>query len=350
MAKALALFSGGLDSSLAVRMVQEQNVEVEGIHFFSVFTTKGIRAEPDPLTRRAAEELGLCVRFEDNSEAFLDMVKHPKHGYGSHVNPCIDCRISNLMRAAEVMRGIGADFLVTGEVVGERPMSQNRNTLRHIEKETGLNGLILRPLSALLLEPTHPEKQGWVRREDLLSVSGRSRKPQLALAARFGLKHFSTPAGGCLLTDPGFSVRMRDLLDHCPACDLNDVNLLKVGRHFRLAPDVKAVVGRNERENEAVERLAHDSDILMEATTHPGPVTLVRGPATETHLRLAASVTIRYGKAAALPRTSIRTWTPADRKGRPAAFQAAAATPELLDELRIAASDAPHKNRPRKAE
>jgi len=286
--------------------------------------------------RASAKEIGLDLRMEDNSDDFFRLIKAPKHGHGRNMNPCIDCRIRNLNRAAALMREIGADFLVTGEVVGERPMSQNRGALSLIEKETGLKGLILRPLSAKLLATTIPEEKGWVDRERLLDISGRCRKPQLALARRFGLAHFESPAGGCLVTDPGFSFRLRELLNDSPDCGLDDVALLKVGRHFRLAPKVKAVVGRNQAENGHLISLAAEGDHLMEVAARPGPVTLVRGPVTEEQLREAGAITMAYGKAADMPSAIIRLWRPGREAEPERELAVSSAASQRIEALRIA--------------
>ena len=339
MAKALVLFSGGLDSTIAVALLKDQNIEVEGIHFYSAFTTRGIPREETLPVKEYARLLGLNLIVENNTEDFLRLIKNPKHGYGKNINPCIDCRIRNINRAAQVMREIGADYLVTGEVLGERPMSQNRGSLRLIIKETGLEGLLLRPLSAKLLAPTIPEEKGWVDREQLMSISGRSRKPQLALAKRFGIDKFPSPAGGCLVTDAGFSHRMRELLADDPDCDVNDVNLLKFGRHFRLGPKVKFAVGRHEEENSALETLAREGDLLLEVVTHPGPVSLVRGPASDEQLGLAASATIRYSKAIAVEHAAVRFWRPGERDIDARILEAAPADENALDRLRIAVAE-----------
>jgi len=335
MVKALALFSGGLDSSLAARLVLEQGVAVVAVHFHSVFTS---RDDPDAkvaFIRNAAADLGVEVVIEDNSEEFLGLVKHPRYGHGRNINPCIDCRIRNLRRAGEMMRDIGADFLVTGEVLGQRPMSQNRGAMDLVLRRSGLEGLVLRPLCAKRLAPTTPEQKGWVKREDLLELAGRSRKPQMELAKRYGLRLYSSPAGGCLLTDPGFAARMRDLLEADPDCGIHDVILLKLGRHFRLSPKVKAVVGRERAENDALESEAGFADILMEVVGRPGPVTLVRGPAGQDELNVAAALTMRYGKAAALDRAKIRTWRPDAGRDSGNRFETSPADPSLPDQLRI---------------
>ncbi len=336
MTKALALFSGGLDSSLAVCLMKDQHMEVHAVHFFSVFTTKGVTSRESPIVRAAAEEMHVPLLTEDNSEEFLALIKNPKHGYGRNMNPCIDCRIRNLNRAAVLMREIGAEFLVTGEVVGQRPMSQNRGSLRQIEKLTGLGGLILRPLSAKLLDPTLPEQKGRIDRERLPGISGRSRKPQFALAKQYGLRHFSSPAGGCLVTDPGFSERLRELLAHNPDCDINDVNLLKVGRHFRLSPAVKAVVGRNQQENDLLTALSRPGDALLHVTICPGPLTLVRGASDRDTLAASAALTVRHGKASAMRQAPVKVEIVGTADGPDRIVEAAPADEGLLDRTRIA--------------
>jgi hypothetical protein len=234
------------------------------------------------------------------------MLKHPRHGYGKNMNPCIDCKVLILKKAAEYMREIGASFIATGEVLGERPMSQRRDALALIEKEAGLQRLVLRPLSARLLEATIPEESGLVNREALLDIHGRSRKPQMELAARFSITQYPSPAGGCLLTDPGFSRRLADLLRERPDFDSNDVQLLKVGRHFRLGPAMRAVVGRDDADNQKILALARRGDTLMELTELPGPLTLCRGPFTPEALRRAGSIAARYSKGRSLPEVEIR--------------------------------------------
>ena len=240
--KAITLLSGGLDSTLASKMVMDQGVELEAVNFLTVFCTCTHRGESCLASQKAVNRLGIPLRVFNVSDEYLDVVKHPKHGYGSHMNPCIDCRIFMLKKTQAYMKEIGASFIVTGEVLGQRPMSQRRDAMRLIEKEAELDGFILRPLSAKLLPATVPEKEGWVSREKLLDIQGRSRKPQMRLADHFGIQDYPCPAGGCLLTDPGFSMRLRDLALHEPDFSLNDVHLLKTGRHFRLSPKGKLIV------------------------------------------------------------------------------------------------------------
>jgi tRNA-uridine 2-sulfurtransferase len=307
MHKALVLFSGGLDSLLATRMMQEEpGIEVVAVHFCSLFTGNHSPGDGELAAEKSARDLGLELIVEENSEILLNLIKHPKHGLGSNMNPCIDCRIRNVNRAKELMPELGADFLVTGEVVGERPMSQNRNAMRLIDKETGTAGILLRPLCAKVIEPTTPEEEGWVDREHMEAIHGRSRKPQMALAKKYDLKTYPSPAGGCLLTDPGFSLRMKDLLDHLPDCDVNDCLLLKVGRHFRLNPSAKVVVGRNQGENVALEKIVREGDHILQVTDLPGPISVVRGECSDEDMRLAAAITARYGKAMSEQSANVR--------------------------------------------
>ena len=295
--KAIALLSGGLDSTLAAKVVMEQGIELEALNFLTVFCTCTHRGESCLASQKAVDSLGISLRVFNVSEEYLDVVKHPKHGYGSNMNPCIDCRIFMLRKAKAYMESVGASFIVTGEVLGQRPMSQRKDSMRLIEKEAGLEGSILRPLSAKFLPASIPEKEGWVDRERLLNIQGRSRKPQIKLADHFGIQDYPCPAGGCLLTDPGFSKRMRDLILHHPDFSLNDVHLLKVGRHFRLSPKVKLVVGRNEEENQKIQTFSQEEDILLKVSKFPGPLSLLRGKPEEGDIEKVAAITAHYGKA-----------------------------------------------------
>jgi len=295
--KALALLSGGLDSTLAVKVILEQGIEVEAINFVTVFCNCTTKKMGCSAGKQAAQTLGINLKIVNTSREFLEIVKNPKHGYGRNLNPCIDCRIYMLKQAKNYMAETGAHFLVTGEVLGERPMSQRRDAMRIIERESGLDGLIVRPLSAKLMPPTIPEKEGWVDREKLLSIQGRSRKPQIEMATHFGINDYPCPAGGCLLTDQGFAQRMRDLMKHHPDFDLNDVHLLKMGRHLRFFPELKAVVGRNEHENEQILTFAQEGDLIFHPVDIPGPVTLLRGKTDRQFEELTASITAYYSKA-----------------------------------------------------
>ncbi len=303
--KAIALLSGGLDSTLAARLVLDQGIELEALNFMTVFCTCTNKEATCLASQKAVETLGIPLRVFNVSEEYLNVVRNPKHGYGSNMNPCIDCRIFMLKKAKAYMEESGGSFIVTGEVLGQRPMSQRRDAMRLIEKEAGLEGYILRPLSAQFLPVTLPEREGWVDREKLLNIQGRSRKPQMKLAEQFNIRDYPCPAGGCLLTDPGFARRIRDLMDHDPDFSLNDVHLLKFGRHFRLSPAVKLVVGRNEEENQKIETFSRAGDVLLKTVRYPGPVSLLRGEASETERERAASITARYSKAKGMEKVEV---------------------------------------------
>ena len=294
--KAIALLSGGLDSTIAARVIMEQGVELEALNFMTVFCTCTNRGATCLASQKAVETLGIPLKVFNVSEEYLGVVKHPKHGYGRNMNPCIDCRIFMLKKAKAYMEESGAVFIVTGEVLGQRPMSQRKDAMHLIEKEAGLEGLILRPISAKVLTITIPEREGWVDRERLLNISGRSRKPQIELADHYGIHDYPCPAGGCLLTDPGFTKRMKDLMVYDPQFSLNDVHLLKMGRHFRFSNGVKLVVGRNEEENQKIQTFAQGEDILLKVSSFPGPLSLLRGKLNEGDIEKAAAITVHYGK------------------------------------------------------
>jgi len=266
--RALVLLSGGLDSILAVRTLQEENVKVTGLSFKSCFFDSN-------QAKRASKNLGIPLRIVDISKALLALVKKPKYGYGKGKNPCIDCHLLMLKRARKIMEDEGFDFVATGEVLGERPMSQNMESLKLIERESGLEGFLVRPLSAKLLGESVPEINGLIRRQKLFAISGRSRKKQLALAKKWKLKDYPSPAGGCILTDPIFSIRIKELLDKSIDFSPGDALLLKVGRHF-WEGKTKIVVGRNHKENLKLKRLAKIGDVLLDPSDLPGPTVLVR--------------------------------------------------------------------------
>lgn len=295
-AKAIALLSGGLDSTLAVKLLLQQGVDVRAINFKTIFCTCDRKSGCGSEARRVADEFGIDLKVCEITREYLPIVKEPKHGYGSNMNPCIDCRILMFKKAAEYMDEVGASFLVTGEVLGERPMSQRRDAMDLIEKEAGLTGKILRPLSAKLLKPTIAEEGGLIDREKLLDIKGRSRKPQMKLAEAMGVEDYPCPAGGCLLTDPGFSNRLRDLFEYTDA-SINDIQLLKHGRHFRLSKQCKIAVGRDEGENEVIFTLAKPGDIVFRVAEFSGPVTLLRGEPSDGQINMVAAITARYSKA-----------------------------------------------------
>jgi tRNA U34 2-thiouridine synthase MnmA/TrmU len=288
--KALGLLSGGLDSTLAVKLIQDQGIDVEAVNFVSPFCLCG-RGGCGPVD--AARKLSVPLRVINVGEDYLRVVRKPRHGYGKNMNPCIDCRIFMLRKAKKYAEEIGAAFLFTGEVLDQRPMSQHRKTLGLIEEEAGLKGKILRPLSAKLLEETEPEIRGLVNRKKLLDIEGRSRKKQIEIAGKIGLKEYPCPAGGCLLTYREFAAKVRDLLDHKKRVSLKDIALLKVGRHFRFERN-KIIVGRNERENNMLLQLREERDYGFEAKGCGSPVTLLQGPKTKKAVEEAARLTAYY--------------------------------------------------------
>jgi len=290
MTRAMGLISGGLDSTLAVRVILEQGIEVVGVSFTTpFFGSQG--------AEQAAQAMGMPLRILDITETHLKMLRSPKHGYGGNMNPCIDCHGLMLREAGGLMAREGGDFLFTGEVLGQRPMSQNKAALRTVERESGYEGRILRPLSAKLLAETIPEQEGLVDRERLLAISGRSRKRQLELARHYHITEYLTPAGGCLLTDPIFSRRLRDLFDHQDPIQIRDIELLKVGRHLRFSPTVKMIVGRNARDNERISQLLVSEDDLLKVEEYPGPLCLIPYGGSEEEIQQAAAICVRYSDA-----------------------------------------------------
>jgi hypothetical protein len=294
--RAIALLSGGLDSTLALKVILDQGIEVEALNFVTPFCTCS-RGGGGCAARRAAEEAGIPCRTISVTDELFAVIKNPNYGYGSEMNPCLDCRILMFSKARECLEETGAAFVFTGEVLGQRPMSQQRRAMRIIERESGLEGRLLRPLSARLLEPTVPEKEGVVDRDRLLVIQGRSRRRQMALAGEYGITDYPCPAGGCRLTDPNFARRMRDLVRFRPDFNLQDVLLLRVGRHFRISPRAKVVAGRNEGDNQAILIWVRDGDVLFEVMDCGSPITLLRGSAGKEEIRLAAAITARYSDA-----------------------------------------------------
>ncbi len=305
--KAIALLSGGLDSSLAVRMMLEQGVDVEAVAIKTPFCDFDCGKGCGHRVKEVADELGIKLKTVYFGEDYLRMLKNPKHGYGSGMNPCIDCRGMMYGAAKEQMEKTGADFVITGEVLFQRPMSQNNRALNIIEKEAGMEGKVLRPLSAKHLPPTDAEKAGLIKRENLGDIKGRSRKGQLALAKHFGVAEPPNAAGGCLLTDPAFSKRVEDIMEHSADIPtLNDIELLKVGRHFRLTPDAKLVVGRNKDENEVIKALVVEDDVVIEAKDYVGPTCILRGKYDDSLVERAASIALRYSDAPKEVKSTVR--------------------------------------------
>lgn len=288
--KAVALFSGGLDSMLAVKLIQEQGIDVLGVAFETPFFSS-----EKPV--KAAKTMELPLLVINITEEYLPMLKSPRYGYGRNMNPCIDCHAMMLRIAGKKMEETGADFLITGEVLGQRPMSQNKQSLHIVAKNSGYNGFVLRPLSARLLPSTIPETDGKVDRGKLLNIQGRGRKQQIEMAARYGITSYANPAGGCLLTDPMFSRRLRDLFEHRKDFEVRDIELLKIGRHFRIDDETKIVVGRNSRDNAMIRRFSREGDIVIEIKHFPGPVALVPYGCNDETLDRAAAVCASYSDA-----------------------------------------------------
>lgn len=304
MVKALALTSGGLDSILAARLIQEQGIEVIGICFVSAFF--GSRN-----AEKMAAQINMPLKVIDFTEEHLAMTKNPKNGYGKNMNPCIDCHAMMFRYAGNMLQELNADFLITGEVLDQRPMSQNKKSLDIVLKESGFRDKILRPLSAQNLPPTEMELAGLVDREKLLGISGKSRKPQMALAEKWGIKDYPSPAGGCMLTEPQFANRLRDLYIHDKAgTTTQDVELLKVGRHLRVSQRVKLVCTRNESEYASLMKLLKDGHIVFDAADCPGSTTVMAvskgAEITVEDIEFAAAVTARYSKDKEKPSVRIK--------------------------------------------
>ncbi len=295
--KVVALLSGGLDSQLAVKMMQKQGFEVSAVAIKTPFCDFDCGRGCGFEIRERADTLGVDLKTVYLGDEYIEMLKNPKHGFGSGMNPCIDCRTMMFKAAKEHMEEIGAEFIISGEVLGQRPMSQHGPALRTIEKESDLKGKIVRPLSAGLLAKTEPEINGLIKRENLGMISGRSRRAQLDMAKEYGIEDPPNAGGGCLLTDPAFSLRAKDLFGHTETPTTNDIDLLKIGRHFRLDQLTKLIVGRNHNENEMIKSLALPNDVLFEARDHVGPVSILRGKNNEDYMDFAAQITIRYSDA-----------------------------------------------------
>lgn len=314
--KCVALISGGLDSMLAARVMQDHGVHVEGINFYTGFCVEGhtqaIRREARAKPKRnnalwVAEQLGIKLHIVDVIEEYKDVVINPKHGYGANLNPCLDCKGFMVRKAREWIEANGFDFIVTGEVLGQRPMSQRRDTMPVVARESGAYDRLLRPLCARLLPPTLPEREGWVARERLYDFNGRSRKPQMALAAHYGFEEYAQPAGGCcFLTNEQYSHKLADLWQARgeKRYELEDILLLKVGRHLRPRPHFKLIVARDEGENNFMlgfrRRYPH-----LYATSHSGPLALIDGVADGGDLELAARLTARFGQGREAPQVTV---------------------------------------------
>ncbi|HUJ18247.1 MAG TPA: tRNA 4-thiouridine(8) synthase ThiI [Nitrospirota bacterium] len=292
---AVALISGGLDSVLAAKVIKEQGFNVTGLYFTSAFS-KSYGRENETPAAAVSKAIGLDLRVIDMGQDYIDLVRNPAHGYGKHINPCIDCKIFMLSRAGAMMQELNASFVITGEVLGQRPMSQRRDTLNLIERDANLKGRVLRPLSAALLPPTKAEQDGLIQRDRLLGISGRTRTVQLRLAERYGISGYSTPAGGCLLTDKNFADKLRDLFTDQKHVNPNDVRLLTVGRHYRFDAGVKIVLGRDNEENNLLMSLASHGYHLFTPQGFPGPVALLNGTPTQEIKQTIGRLIITYSK------------------------------------------------------
>ncbi len=341
--RAIGLLSGGLDSTLAAKVLLEQGIDVVGLHYSTGFCMNDHRramARPDEDPKRlrneglrAGADLGIPIEVLDAGEAYLKMVLNPKHGYGKRANPCIDCRIFMIHGAAEYMREHDGHFVFTGEVLGQRPMSQHMQALRLIEKECGIEGYLLRPLSAKHLPPTIPERLGWVNRDGLLGISGRSRKEQMTRSDTWGIRDYPQPAGGCCyLADENFARRFHDKRLHTDPERIRreEMILLKVGRHFRLAPGVKIIVARDESENQFLQRF----DLpgwRFEALRCGSPITVVEGEPDDNLKMLIASITARYSDRRGEPLVEVA----ARRDGREEVLLVPPVADQVLEAYRI---------------
>ncbi len=326
--KAVALISGGLDSLLAARVIQEQGVHVEGINFFTGFCVEGhthaIRKKDKDKPKRnnalwVAEQLGIKLHIVDIVEEYKDVVINPKHGYGANLNPCLDCKIFMVQQAYQWIRDKGFDFIITGEVIGQRPMSQRKETLPVVARESGADDLLLRPLCAKNLPPTLPEREGWVDRDRLHDFSGRSRKPQMALARQYGFEDYAQPAGGCcFLTDENYSIKLQDLWTHRgeKRYELDDIMLLKVGRHLRPeGQSWKLIIAREEGETRFLSGYKGQFQSLR-TLSHGGPLALIDGPTlNDEQIREAAAIVARYGQGKTAPEVELE-YSPPGGDGR----------------------------------
>ena len=295
--KVVALLSGGLDSQLAIKMMQEQGFDVSAVAIKTPFCDFDCGRGCGFEIRERADDLDVNLKTVYLGDEYIEMLKHPKHGIGAGFNPCIDCRSMMFDAAKKHMEEIGAEFIISGEVLGQRPMSQHAPALKTIEKESDLVGKIVRPLSAALLPETDPEKDGLIKRENLGMIRGRTRRNQLDMAEKYGIENPPNAGGGCLLTEPHFGIKAKDLFSHTKNPTINDIDLLKIGRHFRLDEETKFIVGRNKDENEMIKAISLPGDILLEAKDFVGPVSILRGSNAKEHVKFASSITLRYSDA-----------------------------------------------------
>ncbi|QFY89315.1 tRNA (5-methylaminomethyl-2-thiouridylate)-methyltransferase [Magnetovirga frankeli] len=334
--KAVVLISGGLDSMLAARVMQEQGIRVEGINFYTGFCVEGhtraIRNRGAKQRHNAlwvAEQLKIKLHIIDIMEEYKDVVLNPRYGYGAHLNPCLDCKIFMVRKAHEWMLQNGFDFIVSGEVKGQRPMSQRKETLPLIARHSGADDLLLRPLCAKYMPATLPEREGWVDREGLYGFTGRSRRPQIQLAKSFGIQQWAQPAGGCcFLTDKDYSVKLADLWASRGErhYEIDDIMLLKVGRHIRPAENYKLIVAREEGEVKYLQGYRKDYAHL-DSESHPGPLALIDGEPGPEQIEQAARILARYGQGREAQQVGI---SHTDRQGQTRLLQVAPLHPDDL--------------------
>ncbi len=304
--KAIGLLSGGLDSILATKMILDLGFDVIALNLKTPFCC--CDTDQKCYSDSVAREFNIPLKRIQGGEDYLEVVKNPKHGYGKNMNPCIDCRIFLFRKAKQLMEQMNAEFIFTGEVLGERPMSQRMRAMRLIERESDLKGKVLRPLCARLMEPTLAEKKGLVDRQKLLSIQGRSRKPQMALAKSYRIEDYPCPAGGCLLTDKGFARRLKDSLDHGEDSSRH-IFLLKIGRHFRLPTQAKVIAGRNQQENEALLSVAHPSEQKFTVQEYKSTYAVLLGEASPENQTYAARICARYCDEKGLKALAVRVWS-----------------------------------------
>lgn len=331
MIKALALFSGGLDSLLACRVVAEAGVAVQAVRFVTPFFGYELVEQEDAYRRQVREKYGIEVLLQDVSEEYLRMLAAPRHGYGRNFNPCVDCKVMLLKKAVGLMLEIGASFIITGEVVGQRPMSQRRDTLRIIERDSGAEKYLVRPLCAKNLPPSRAEKEGLVDREKLLAFHGRGRQAQIALAEKLGIQEYQSPSGGCSLTDPNRAVRVASFYEKHSSATVNEARLLLVGRHFHLPEGGWLVLGRNEKENVNLEQLVLPEDLTLINTSRPGPLGLLRSSSLDKETALAAAIVVRYSKKDA---DEVEADVALARAGKISVLRAGPLNDELLESFR----------------
>lgn len=334
--KCLGLLSGGLDSNIAVKLMVKLGYDVTVLNFMSPFcncTTKQADSCKSA-AHRIAEEMGLPIKTLFMGEEYISMLRAPKHGFGQGLNPCVDCRVMMFTQTKKVMEEMGAKFIFTGEVLSQRPMSQKRDRLAIIERESGLKGLIVRPLSAALLEPTIPEKEGWINREEMLAISGRSRKPQVEVGRELGIEeeHLCS-SGGCMLTDRQFAHKMRDLLDHSSDTTVKEARILRVGRHFRVSETAKVIVGRNNGENEKLLKMLQGDDAVIWVKDHKGPCVVIQGAHENGVTVTACMIAARYSDAPAGEEVDVEVGTAGG--GEKSVIRVRAISEEHLEKMRM---------------